>query len=144
MLKLWELVGSSLVARRPRGTRNGSTNAKKRDRDHGQPLRPGFMDSCYDQTEKQFRFAEQPEPKAQTRVSGEGKQIVTAWVITAQGWNVIKLGCLDHVGVDVTAKVCDLLSNVTEESITGPPTQEHDGVNRDVVKMHGHGSGGPA
>ena len=69
---------------------------------------------------------------------------MTTQVITAQGWNVIKPGCLGHFRGDVTAKVCDLLSNVTEESIAGLPAQEHDGVNRDMVKIHGHGSRGPA
>jgi len=47
------------VARRPRGTRNGSTNAQKEI---------GIMDNRYDQTEKQFRFAEQPEPKPELAV----------------------------------------------------------------------------
>ena len=57
---------------------------------------------------------------------------------------MIKPGCLDHFGGDVAAKVGDLFSNVTEEGIAGPPTQEHDGVNRDMVEIHGHGRRGTA
>ena len=57
---------------------------------------------------------------------------------------MIEPGRLDHFGRDVTPKICDLFSNVTEKGIAGPPAQEHDGVDGDMVEMHGHGSGGAA
>jgi len=69
---------------------------------------------------------------------------VTAWVVPAQGWDVVEPGCLDHFGGHVTSKVRDLLPNVTEEGVAGPTAQKHDGVNRDVVEIHGHGCQRPA
>ena len=69
---------------------------------------------------------------------------MTAWVVPAQGWNVVEPGCLDHFGGNVASKICDLLPNVTEEGVAGPAAQEHDGVNRDMVETHSHGCRRPA
>lgn len=56
---------------------------------------------------------------------------------------MIETGSLDHLGGNIAAKVRDLFSNVTKESVAGPATQEHDGVDRDMVEIHCHGGRGP-
>jgi hypothetical protein len=52
------------------------------------------------------------------------------------GWSA------DHAGRDTRTKLEDLASNVTEESVRGPATNEHDGENGDSGEVHGHGSAG--
>jgi len=64
---------------------------------------------------------------------------VTAGIITAQRRDVVETWGLDHFGRDITAKIGDLLTDVTKKSITGPPAQQHDGVDGHVVEVHGHG-----
>ena len=56
---------------------------------------------------------------------------------------MIETGGLDHLGGNITPKIGDLLTDVAKEGIAGPPSQKHDGVDRNVVEVHGHGSRGP-
>ena len=93
----------------PRGTKKWFHQHPNGNRDRGLPLGP-------DGEAIQVFWA----ARAQTRVCGKGKGIVTSWIIAPERGNLIKSWRLDHFGRDVAAKVSDLFPNVTEKSVTGP------------------------
>ena len=64
---------------------------------------------------------------------------MTAGVITGQRRDMVEPWSLDHFGGNIASKISDLLTDVTQESITGPPAQQHDGVDGHVIEVHGHG-----
>ena len=67
-----------------------------------------------------------------------------AGVVAGQRRDVVEARSLDHLAGHVAPKVGDLLANVAQEGVAGPPPQQHDGADRHMVQVHGHGGGGPA
>eukprot|EP00978_Attheya_sp_CCMP212_P017296 scaffold46041_cov57-Attheya_sp.AAC.3 len=48
----------------------------------------------------------------------------------------------EHVDGHIVTEHFDLLSDVVEESVAGPPANHHDGVNCNMGKAHGHRGAG--
>ena len=72
------------------------------------------------------------------------KGVVGAWVVSGSGvGHVIIVRVSDHCFGDAATEVGHLRSDVAEESVARPSTNQHDGVNRNVVQIHGHGGGRP-
>lgn len=46
---------------------------------------------------------------------------------------------LNHLGRDFCDEPLHLVADVTEEGIPGPSPDEHDGVDRNLGEVHGHG-----
>lgn len=53
-------------------------------------------------------------------------------------WDIGKMLVPGNSGGDIVAELFDLFANITEESITGPVTDEHDCVNGDFIQVHDH------
>ena len=67
------------------------------------------------------------------------------WVFRADdGWVRCTVMCLvaHHSSGDADGEFLYLFSDVTKEGVAGPSSYQHDGVDRDVVKMHRHGAAG--
>ena len=56
--------------------------------------------------------------------------------------NVVADGSLEHFPGNIAAEFGNLFPDVSEESVTGPATKQHDGAHRNAVETHGHGGRG--
>ena len=75
---------------------------------------------------------------AHSRVKGRGMRVVCPWIIEIRIWDMIKHLCFDHLGGYIMAEGLHLGSDVSQEGIAGPPTEEHDGVDWDAIHIHCH------
>ncbi len=52
--------------------------------------------------------------------------------------NVVEVLVLDHLRADPAAELLHLFPNISQEGVGGPPSDDHDGVDGDVVEEHRH------
>jgi hypothetical protein len=55
------------------------------------------------------------------------------------GWDREEVVRHDHALGNASAELLDLLADVTQESVTRPLADEHDGIHRDASEVHRHG-----